>query len=576
MEEPAVACGALGAQHVIMRDTGDLWVSSRTLARALDYAKPSNLTVLFEGTDHAPVDRSSFPPACLSYPEEARSHYFLRLSHLLVVLNKKYLPQVCDITASVQSFFGRKLLAGRVVEGPRSRSSSAALPPKARRVSESIQDVPVPPATWVDPRPPRPPHMAEADAGAIVRRLTFDHVEFSGAQSPAFVGRQAAAAETDRVLRSIVRQSLGLQESIASAPLEQQVPETDFGLEVSMYRAVVERAGRRVEPLEKRPLVQLETAIRSSRSIDDVTRCANALDHDVVHVGNAGGGPGGKFSWVVKLDFYKQMPAVKIALSFFNMIRTVEIWSRRAVDKREWCARSEYVGQEDMRVLLEALVSGPMPVPAPHTEFSGPLPKLFAEKHPWVADNQGTSLGKKLPILLPDGCEMVMVSKSVLAVMATWRRCCGKKCAFSLSAAVGLEAVAHFKCMVCTVDHALPLFAGEPSVLNHTAYVAQMMSGRPKAISRFLQSLSIGKIPNRGSSGSFLDMLLRAVEPVYKECSTVLFFSVLRAELAHDGERRRGAQAHGKGIFCGNGRGLDKRAFNCGSADEEDSLRGLF
>lgn len=37
MEDPAVACGVLATQHVAMRDSRDLWISSRTLAQALKY-----------------------------------------------------------------------------------------------------------------------------------------------------------------------------------------------------------------------------------------------------------------------------------------------------------------------------------------------------------------------------------------------------------------------------------------------------------------------------------------------------------------------------------------------------------
>jgi hypothetical protein len=524
MEEVAVACGASGAQHVILRDDGSLWISSRTLAVALEYSKARNLYNLFDGTAHAAVERSAFPAGLLAFPKDEKSHYFLRLSHLPVVLNKKYLERVCDIVSFVQMFFGRKLMAeSQALERPRSRSSSGAPPTKVRRLLGPICDLPVPPETWVDPRPP--PVDVEEN-GIAPKRLRFDHIEFSGAPSPAFPGRQAMPEPADRVLRPNIPKSLEFLESRAQHE-ETVVREREFDFELALYTHVVESSGRRIDPLEKRPLMRLEHAIQSKRSIEEVTICANGLSHDLLYTGVAGGA-GGKFSWTVSLNTFGLVPALKSGLAFFEMVATVEIWSRGADKKREWCAQSEYIGIDEMRALLDALVFGPMPPSEVHVDFAGVLPTGFASLHSWVAESHGTSLSKDPPKLLPAGTDVVVVSRSSLAAIAQGRRCCSKSGGFSLSPGVGLEGSAEFTCAVCKSVNVIPLFAGDRSVLNHTAYVAQMMSGRPKAVSRFLELLSIGKIPHRSSGGTFIEMLWRATEPIYSECSkTIMEYCVL-------------------------------------------------
>ncbi len=109
--KPQALCGGAGAPWVIMRDDGSLFISCRTLAAALEYARPLNLAAVFKETAHPPVERGSFPAACLAYRMEDKPHLFLCLSHLMVVLNKKYLQRVCDITGCVMAFIGRKALS---------------------------------------------------------------------------------------------------------------------------------------------------------------------------------------------------------------------------------------------------------------------------------------------------------------------------------------------------------------------------------------------------------------------------------------------------------------------------------
>ena len=434
------------------------------------------------------------------------------------------------------TFFVRRFLSeasedfAATANGPRSRSgTSAPTIFKLRRLSVPILDV----AVVLHAPSPAPSPVDIEENGIGPRRLTFDHVEFPDASSPAFVGRQSACAETDRVLRPTVPKTPDFLTSEAHAQrLEAVAIAGEFNFESIMYTRVLSKANREVSALEKRPLMQLANSFRSKRSIEDVSVCAHGLGHDLTYLGLAGNGAGGKFSWLVSLNTFGLVPALKDGLAFFNMVATVEIWSRGADLKREWCARSEYMGLDDMRKLLEALVCGPLPAPPIHKDFSGVLPKAFASVHPWVVESHGTSLSKEPPKMLSPGTEIVFASVSSLAVVADGRRCCSKKCSFSVHCSVGVEATGEFFCSTCKKVHVIPLFAGQRSVLNHTAYVAQMMSGRPKAVSRFLQLLSLPKIPHRGSDGTFIDLLWRATEAVYLECSKIVMEYFVLSDMA--------------------------------------------
>jgi hypothetical protein len=517
MELVAIECGSLPPQWVIVRDEGSLFISSRTLARALEFKEARNLCTAFATSDHPPVDRSSFSADWLASAKDKNAHLFLRLSHLWMVLKPKYHQRLCDISGCISAYVARIAVKTRAPEGPRRASAAGSTERKERRISKTIVDVPMPPQDWVDPKAAS----FQQPVPILPMRLSFSHLattDWSGSvASPAFPGRQSFPPPSDRVLRPTVPRSLDFEDSLAQ-PAQAPEDAERFRFEEEMHEKVLTRHGQKRDTLEKRPMMRLTESIRSKRLIDDVAACANKLGHEVTPLGIESGL--GKFSWTVSLNVFGLTPSLKNALCFFGMVRTVEIRSMGASDQRQWSAQSEYLGVEDLQQLMGDLVEGDVPAPKLHPDFNRPLPAAFAEKHSWVLPSRGTSLSFDQPLLLSE--RLALVSETALRTVAAGCRCCRILCEFRLGGQIGLESQCEFVCHVCKKVYVIALFSGARSALNHTAYVAQMMSGRPKSISRFLELLGIGTIPKRESTRTFVDQLWRATESIYLECSDIM------------------------------------------------------
>jgi hypothetical protein len=128
------------------------------------------------------------------------------------------------------------------------------------------------------------------------------------------------------------------------------------------------------------------------------------------------------------------------------MVRSVEIYSHLALEKRQWFARSQFLGEEDLEVLLQQLVCGDVPPPELHADFQTNLARKFAEIHPWLQESRGTSLTTEAPKMLQNEKKVIVVSPLRLLTIANGYRCCNRKCTFRLGRQVGLEAVGEFVC----------------------------------------------------------------------------------------------------------------------------------
>ena len=547
MEVQDVACGPWGAQWIVARDNGSVFLSSRTLAPALGLKQVQTLVDQFKHTALV-VDRGSLPAASLAFAKEKVPHYFLLLSHLLQKLSKeKYLVPVCDITGYVLAFIAKKAFeAGKSREDGRRASASGVSAAKTRRISALITDVAFPSPGWVDNRVQK----EQISAMHGPQRLSFEHLlgtDFpETSASPAFPGRQSMPPPSGRILRPVVPRSVVFSESELHLPaiaIDAAAAE-EFLFEEEVHANVLRIHQLENVRLELRPLVGVGPIV-SDRGIEEITACANNSGHDVAFIGSPSGL--GRFAWKLSLKLFGNTPSLKSALSFFGMVRSIEIYSHLALEKRQWFARSQFLGEEDLEALLQELVCGIVPLPEVHADFQTNLSRNFTEIYPWLRESRGTSLTAEAPKMLQNQKKVIFVSPSRLLTIANGHRCCNRRCTFRVGGQVGLEAVGEFVCRVCADVSLFPLFGGKQGELNHTAYVVQMMSGRPNAIVRWLDWLGVGSIPSRTAQCSFLDKLWRATEKIYLQCSKLMIAYIVLSEsptVSVDAFHKRMAKAY--------------------------------
>ena len=108
MELAEVDCRIAGAQWIIQNDLGRVFVSCRTLSRAMGIKKATDLAVTIRNNGAELIDKSDFPPRFLSCPAEDMTHLFTPLAGIPLWAKGKHLSVICAILAGVEAALGRR------------------------------------------------------------------------------------------------------------------------------------------------------------------------------------------------------------------------------------------------------------------------------------------------------------------------------------------------------------------------------------------------------------------------------------------------------------------------------------
>lgn len=561
---------------VIWNEKGELFVSSRSLAKVLGYAKAGNVVSQFQGRCHH-VNRKDFPSSCRSEATDEKHVFFLfsglhlvttpakqaTLHHLWPFLVSNFVQTAYtwrDELSTLQRETSERRATGlsalrgaaQIEEGagPEAPLSSIAvstvLKLRPRPSCSFVLDVSVPPI----PLSPLADDSAADVLGSFASPievlgdrhvLSFDFASEDPDDSLYRVRRSLAApSRLSMTLRpdiSASRAALAAQETAAEMQIagveESRIGDGHFGPDfvAMMHQKVLD--AHDLQDWNAIELSHVRTAgIQTDRRYADIERMIYSLGHGVVSA--AGETCHGKFCWFLLIRCGTLSDAPIRALRYFGRVKIVCMYSRGKESSRTWYLESRFLSKEDMAELEQELFVQPLKNPPPHADFRTQVCNYIRKESPWV-QLSGTTLGNAAaPNLLsllaldaPDSFveRSVIVSMSKLHELALRKPCC-QKMQLTVQSCHGIDTVLKLTCTAHPDGNgSLRTMDGLVAEANRVAYAALLMSGRPAAVKRFLSWLGIGGangIPDHGRYGSYLDAMFEAVEAVYLDASKAL------------------------------------------------------
>lgn len=544
MELDSVDCRDCGPQWVIQDDLGRVFVSTRTLAKALGVKKPAKLTETLQRNGASLLDRNDFPERFLGLGREAKVHNFAMLAELPRLLMVKHLTSVCTILACVEAELGRRHVAcaaelEALKLGPRRSLDNAKLPVESLRKRPKSNAQVVADLDLNDAYSPAPANVVAGNREITVPlglfpggvRIAFAEMDFgtpSGGGTPFDGGKLAPTAQSTMELRVEPRKSLGFEEALQRSPPSRKIGFQDQSVEANntygpIYQRALEERGVVFDdgvPAVPLPVFRPPNKVGPMASRHKIAELSFVIDHLGHTVEYISGSKiaASRFSWKIRLNFRGFDAPVRSAFEFFRLDKGITMWSEGYKEKRRWFMSSDCVASDELAALAKHLFEDPLPHRPIHEDFSSDLCQQILRENPWILE-PGTTLSEPVHPFYGGDERLVFVSLSGLKNVfeAGHTHSCRKpKLSVEVSTA-GVAAQLQVACACGTTS--IQLHPEDSTTFNRTVFVAKEMSGRPSAVNRFLSWLGVcGTIISHDANGSLKEPLRDATQIVCNIC----------------------------------------------------------